>query len=73
MTWRYYAADQSAGAVAVVFAAQNFDDERSPGPVRGTWHGKEYRGEFELVDGVRTYRIVGRDGWWTVEPKEEGR
>lgn len=65
--WTYFATDQSAAAVATVFAARHFDPPREVADCTGGWVGAtEWMGRFRLVDGVRDYRLFGSGGRWTV-------
>jgi hypothetical protein len=69
--WTYEATNQSAAAVATVFAAKHFGEPREVENVRGSWlPGGRYVGRFNLVDGVRDYEILGERGRWIVKLAE---
>ena len=65
--WTYHANDQSPAAVATVFAASAFSDERELVDVHGHWSDAGWDGTFRLRGGLRRYRLTGRRGRWTVE------
>ena len=68
--WSRASTKATAGEAARMFAAEAFERPRRirADSLYGDWYGKNYCGQFQLIDGDLLYVLRYNDGMWSVQP-----